>query len=279
MSENTKRITSNVPRALFDRVTQRAEVLWGENDSESGIVATVLRDWLSLSERGSFDARLDQMERRVEHLLTVRPVEGFRDDRPTLDDPQVRRRLRLQEVAPVVTMAGVKLPELPKKPSPKEISKRRSKLISEHRSKGVGFDFIEFQYIHGYDPKGHVEFSAYERAGFPLLRDAAYYNMQEPTMKQILDRCWTNTKFTCAPLLTYSYGGKLIVLDGLARFTALMEVWRQGLGTPTRLPIELFFGDLEEARREMIMRNLHGGPRSLTRSEFERAVDWSKGLA
>jgi len=274
----TKKLQTNIPEALFDKIKARAELLWGENDSGSNVIATVLRDWLSQSQRGFFDARLDQMERRIEHLLTTRPADGFQVGRPSLDDQQVRRRLGFEEAAPVVTTIAVKPPVLPEMPSAKKISEIGIELSRKHRSKGVGFDFIKIEYLLGYDPEGQVDYSAYERAGFSLLRDTMSYSLEDPTMKQVLDRCWTNTKFTCAPLLTFYCGGKLVVLDGLARFTALMEVWRQGRGTPTRVPIELFFGDLGDARREMILRNLHGGPRSLTHAEFERAVDRFNGL-
>lgn len=271
MSENTKRITSNVPRALFDRVTQRAEVLWGENDSESGIVATVLRDWLSLSERGSFDARLDQMERRIEHLLTTRPADGFQVGRPSLDDPQVQRRL------------GLKTPEqgappLPKKPNAKQIETLGTDLVRAHRQRKVTFSYVAPEYLLGYDPAGTVDHSAYERVGFPLIRDPQSYSPDNPSMKLIIESSCVRTSLINEPLLIYFFDRKLIVLDGLARFTALLEVWRQGLRGMTRVPIELFTGEENEARKERILRNLHGGPRSLTRAEFERAVDRANGL-
>ena len=82
-----------------------------------------------------------------------------------------------------------------------------------------------------------------------------------------------------APLLIYFYGKNLVILDGVARFTAVVEAWKQGVCEPCTVPFELYVGDENNARREMILRNLHGGPRSLTRAEFERAVDRLNGLA
>jgi hypothetical protein len=267
----TKKLQTNIPEPLFDRIKARAERLWGENDSESNVVATALRDWLSQSERGCLDARLDQMERRIEHLLTTRPAEGFRDDRPTLDDPQVQRRLGLKDHPPV----GV---ALPKNPSANAIAKLGRQLIRNHREKKIELDFIEVDYLLGYDSSGRVDYSAYERAGFPLLRDPESYSFDDPTMKQILESSCASTNLIYTPILIYFNGGNLIVLDGLSRFTAMLEAWRQGRRGMTRVPIELFVGEEKHARLEMILRNLHGGPRSLTRAEFERAVARINGL-
>lgn len=255
----------------MERITARSEEQWGENDSASSVVATVLRDWLSHSERGSFDARLDQMERRIEHLLTTRPADGFQVGRPSLDDPQVQRRLGLKDHPPV----GV---ALPKNPSANAIAKLGRQLIRNHREKKIELDFIEVEYLLGYDSSGRVDYSAYERAGFPLLRDPESYNFDDPTMKQLVESCCASSKPIYTPILIYFYGGDLIVLDGMARFIALLEAWRQGRRGMTRVPIELFAGEENEARKERILRNLHGGPRSLTRAEFDRAVDRANGL-
>ncbi|MBX3728548.1 MAG: hypothetical protein KF858_05120 [Candidatus Sumerlaeia bacterium] len=268
----TKKLQTNIPEPLFDRIKARAERLWGENDSESNVVATALRDWMSQSERGGLDARLDQMERRIEYLLTTRPAEGFRDDRPTLDDPQVQRRLGLTDPLPIST--GV--PKLPNKPDPKEVAEMGVELLQNHRRTKCSYGLIGPEYLLGYDPAGRVDFANYESAGFPLLRDPKSYNLEDSTMKQIFESYCVKPIY--APLLIYYYGKKIVVLDGLARFAAMLEAWRQSRCGMTRVPVELFIGEEDLAGKERIIRNLHGGPRSLTRAEFERAVDRLNGL-
>lgn len=266
----TAKIQTNIPEPLMERITARSEELWGENDSASNVVATALRDWLSHSKRGSFEARLDQMERRIEHLLTTRPADGFQVGRPSLADPQVRRRLGLK-------MPERSAPPLPKSPTTKQIESLGVQLVRAHRQRKVTFSYVPPEYLLGYDPAGTVDYSAYERVGFPLIRDPQSYSPENPSMKLIVESSCVQTSLINEPLLIYFFGRKLVVLDGLARFTAMLEVWRRGLRGMTRVPIELFTGEESEAKKERVLRNLHGGPRSLTREEFERAVDRSNG--
>ena len=216
----TKKPHTNILEPLLDRIKARAERLWGENDSESNVVATALRDWLSQSERGSLESRIDQMERRIDYLLTTRPADGFRDDRPTLDDPHVRLRLGLEDRRPPSM-------ELPKLPTPADFAKLGRQLVRNHREKKIELDFIGVESLLGYDSSGSIDYSAYERAGFPLLRNPQSYSLDNPTMRQYLESCFASTKLMYTPILIYFSGGILIVLDGLARFTVMLEARSQ----------------------------------------------------
>lgn len=272
MEGETKRLTTNIPKALLDRIMSRAEALWGTNNSESNVVAGVLRDWLSQSERGFLDARLDQMERRVEYLLTTRPDDGFREDRPSLADSQIRRRLGLKDAE----TPGVA--NLPKKPSPKDVRAFVEGMKREKRKDGLDqFGYIPPEYLLGYDESGEIDYTEYERLGFPLLRDPGRYSMDDPEMRKFVESCWGHPSLIHTPILIYYYGGNFVVLDGLARFAAVVAAWKNGVSNQKRIPFHRLFGEERLARKEMIMRNLHGGPRSLTRAEFERAVDRSNG--
>lgn len=273
MEGETKRLTTNIPKALLDRIMSRAEALWGTNNSESNVVAGVLRDWLSQSERGALESRLDQMERRIEHLLESRPADGFQIERPSLNDSRIQRRLGL--AAP-----SHGKPHLPMKPSVSEIEAMGINLVRAHRkTKLTHFGLIHPAYLLGYESTGAIDYLAYERAGFPLSRSVESYRLEDPSMKQFAESCWVQQPIIHAPLLIYFYGKNLVILDGVARFTAVVEAWKQGVCEPCSVPFELYVGDEDNARKEMILRNLHGGPRSLTRAEFERAVDRLNGLA
>lgn len=90
---------------------------------------------------------------------------------------------------------------------------------------------------------GEIDYNEYERIGFPLVREPNRYSMEDPEMKKFVEACWANDAAIHTPLLIYYCGQKLVVLDGLARFTAVVAAWKSGVSIIKRVPFQRFVGE------------------------------------
>lgn len=265
-------VSVRISKALFGRIKPKAARIWGEKRSSAETVQTVLQDWVSRQETSASEDRLRGLEER---LLTLerREISPTNQANTTVSDLPTVLEPRIQAVLSSVNNASF-LDDLEEQdwPPSEDPGDGYSKVVVERCKKGERLGYLAPEAFLGFRSGAPVDLDPYIKHGFTPARSQERYKLADPQFRALLKHIVATEG--CSPLLIYSYGRRLIVLDGLARLSAVGLARRRDPGAFAKVPyIYIARGQNDrDARELMITRNLSNGPRALTREEVDAAL-------
>lgn len=158
---------------------------------------------------------------------------------------------------------------------------QRREAVEKLKASGGDVVFIPPQVILGYSPGRALRLSYYARLNMPHPKPQSYYDsLEEPAPDPEIWQIYKGIERSCeidTPITVYlktdeTREEKILVLDGATRTTCISFVRKNKPNAFKVIPVVLFDGTEDEARREMIMRNVDGRSRALKSHELVDAV-------
>lgn len=266
-----KKNSIRVPEELMAKIGAEVESLWGKHDSLSEVANAALRDWVSTRLRPTTERRLREIEERM-LTLERRPAEQQpsgsveKEDFPSVLDHRVRAELKFRNAA--VSLSSLINHQW--QPAEEPDNKGREAVVRDVKKKKRE-GHVAPEALLGFRSCGPVDVTPYHKIGYPPARFDDRYSLKDEAFREFIESFLLTRDLR--PVLICHIGGKLIVLDGLARLSAVGIARREMPEAYPTIPyifVRLGIDD-RVMRQLMITANLNNGPRALTWPEFYHA--------